>query len=149
MSTALSEALAARKMTVTGSSARATGWPRSTRGALGQVAGHAPTGIRPPWPGRVRLAVAWPVRLACGGQHAGGGGDQVAEGVGADQPPDAEAVSRIPPSGPPISRTAPSPSALSALALLSSGPVPTMAGVRACLAGAYSTLPPLSAISAA
>ena len=31
MSTALSDALAARKMTVTGSSARATGWRRRTR----------------------------------------------------------------------------------------------------------------------
>ena len=54
----------------------------------------------------------------------------------------------MPPSGPPISRTAPSARALSELALLSSVPVPTMAGVRARQAGMYSTPPLLSAISA-
>ena len=55
----------------------------------------------------------------------------------------------MPPSGPPISRTVPSVTALSALAPVSTGPVPTMAGVRACAAGVYSTPPPLSATKAA
>ena len=43
---------------------------------------------------------------------------------------------RIPPSGPPTSLTAPPLAALSALALVSSEPVPTTAGMRACQAGA-------------
>ena len=58
-------------------------------------------------------------------------------------------MSRNPPSGPPISRTVPPPNEFSALALLSTDPVPTMAGMRAWAAGAYSTLPVFSAISAA
>ncbi len=40
-------------------------------------------------------------------------------------------TSRMPPSGPPISRTTPSVAAYSELALARSGPVPTMTGVRA------------------
>jgi len=57
--------------------------------------------------------------------------------------------SRMPPSGPPISRTMPLPAEVSELALLSSEPVPTTAGVRACWAGAYNAIPELSAASAA
>jgi hypothetical protein len=56
--------------------------------------------------------------------------------------------SKMPPSGPPISRTTPSLPASSEFALVSSGPVPTMAGVRACIAEANKTLPLLSAMSA-
>src|SRR5580693_8341200 len=58
-------------------------------------------------------------------------------------------ASRNPPSGPPISLTVPLLAEFSALALLSSGPVPTMAGVRACQAGVLSTTPAFSATSAA
>jgi hypothetical protein len=54
----------------------------------------------------------------------------------------------MPPSGPPISRVAPSLKALRELALLSRVPVPTMAGVRARAAGEYRTPPLLSATSA-
>ena len=50
---------------------------------------------------------------------------------------------------PPISRTVPLLTAFSAPALLSSGPVPTMAGILACQAGAHSTMPLFSATSAA
>ena len=46
-----------------------------------------------------------------------------------------QTASRTPPSGPPISRTMPPQAEVSELALLSNGPVPTMAGVRACRAG--------------
>ena len=60
-----------------------------------------------------------------------------------------QAVRRIAPAGPPTSLTVPLLSEFSALALLSRGPVPTMAGVRACRAGADSTAPPFSATKAA
>jgi hypothetical protein len=55
----------------------------------------------------------------------------------------------MPPAGPPISRTTPSLAESNELALVSNGPVPTTAGIRACMAGANSTLPALSAASEA
>jgi hypothetical protein len=59
-----------------------------------------------------------------------------------------DAARSIPASGPPISRTMPLLTDVRALALVSSAPVPTTAGVRACRAGALSTVPLFSAISA-
>jgi hypothetical protein len=58
-------------------------------------------------------------------------------------------ASRIPPSGPPASRTTPSRTALSEFALASTGPVPTMAGVAARIAGPNAAAPALSAATAA
>ena len=79
MSTALSDALAARKMTVTGSSARATGWRRRTRTPSIRSRATSPIAASGP-----RCPLSGPGR-----QEHGDGGQQVAEGVRADQPPDA------------------------------------------------------------